>query len=569
MKQSHLFVPTLRETPSEAGVRSHQLLVRAGYIRQIATGVYAYLPLAQRVIKKVTSVINEELARIGANEMQMPNLLPMDYWQDETCRRMSSSSLFSVSDRMHRKYMLAPSHENAFIELIKNEVQSYKRLPMKLYQVQMKYRDEKKPKFGLMYSREFLMTDFYSFHADSNQLSIAFSEFEASIKKILAAVGLTYHVVHGNDNRFGVESIKEIVVSCPFGDTQICLSNTGGYSANRDVAVSKYQGKKSHAVPLELEKIATKEIKSMESLAAFCEVPSSQIVKSYFFFIDHQPTLILIRGDHELNGEKVKKHFQDKVVSPATEEECRAYFATGFESIGPIHLPEGVRVIADYYVKDLVNMLCGGNEEGFHYKNANLTRDFTVAYFDDFHLVQDGEEAPDGEGVLHIEQGIKIGHFMTMSEKYSQSLSAYFVNENGKETPLRIGYCGLGVSRLLSLIVEQHCDEKKIQWPNRIAPFDAHIIPVDYQEKNQQQLADEMMIAMKEAGYEVLLDDRKERVGVKFADADLIGCPIRITIGKKASEGIVEMKLHQSGDSIEVRKAELVATLAILNQTNE
>lgn len=556
MKQSHLLVPTLRETPSEADVRSHQLLVRAGYIRQIATGVYAYLPLAQRVMKKITAIIKDELDMIGANEMQMPNILPMDYWQDDACRRLSTSSLFEVSDQNQRQYMLAPSHEKAFIELVKNEVQSYRKLPMKLYQVQMKYRDEKKPKYGLLYSREFLMTDFYSFHAGAVSLQQTYQQVESSIKTILTRCGLTYHLVLGHTNRAGIEKVKEFMALASFGDEQLCLSDQGTYVANLDLAKAKYQGKTSYQPPLPLEKVA--------------QTSDQEItIHSYLYFVDEQPTLIVLRASDQLNLEKVKLFYPEKQVIPASKEQKQLYFDATNGVVTPVHLSPEITVIADTYLQGLANMSCSADEEGYLYLNVNSPRDFHISSYSDFRMVQEGDLMLDGEETLRIEKGLKIGHMMTMSKEYSQALSAQFIDETGQAVPTRICYCSIGVSRLLSLIAEQHCDENKIQWPNTVAPFDAHVVPIDYQDSDQQQLADEIVEQMEQAEYEVLLDDRVERAGVKFADADLIGCPIRITIGKKAKEGIVEIKLHQSGDSLEIRKEELVATLAILTHTSE
>ena len=556
MKQSHLLVPTLRETPSEADVRSHQLLVRAGYIRQIATGVYAYLPLAQRVMKKITAIIKDELDMIGANEMQMPNILPMDYWQDDACRRLSTSSLFEVSNQNQRQYMLAPSHEKAFIELVKNEVQSYRKLPMKLYQVQMKYRDEKKPKYGLLYSREFLMTDFYSFHAGAVSLQQTFQQVESSIKTILTRCGLTYHLVLGHTNRAGIEKVKEFMALASFGDEQLCLSDQGTYVANLDLAKAKYQGKTSYQPPLPLEKVA--------------QTSDQEItIHSYLYFVDEQPTLIVLRASDQLNLEKVKLFYPEKQVIPASKEQKQLYFDATNGVVTPVHLSPEITVIADTYLQGLANMSCSADEEGYLYLNVNSPRDFHISSYSDFRMVQEGDLMLDGEETLRIEKGLKIGHMMTMSKEYSQALSAQFIDETGQAVPTRICYCSISVSRLLSLIAEQHCDENKIQWPNTVAPFDAHVVPIDYQDSDQQQLADEIVEQMEQAEYEVLLDDRVERAGVKFADADLIGCPIRITIGKKAKEGIVEIKLHQSGDSLEIRKEELVATLAILTHTSE
>lgn len=330
----------------------------------------------------------------------------------------------------------------------------------------------------------------------------------------------------------------------------------GTYVANLDLAKAKYQGKTSDQPPLPLEKVA--------------QTADQEItIRSYLYFVDEQPTLIVLRASDQLNLEKVKLFYPEKQVIPASKEQKQLYFDATNGVVTPVHLSPEITVIADTYLQGLANMSCSADEEGYLYLNVNSPRDFHISSYSDFRMVQEGDLMLDGEETLRIEKGLKIGHMMTMSKEYSQALSAQFIDETGQAVPTRICYCSIGVSRLLSLIVEQHCDENKIQWPNTVAPFDAHVVPIDYQDSDQQQLVDEIVEQMEQAEYEVLLDDRVERAGVKFADADLIGCPIRITIGKKAKEGIIEIRLHQSGDSLEIRKEELVATLAILTHTNE
>lgn len=569
MKQSKLLIPTLREVPSEAETQSHQLLVRAGYIRQIANGVYAYLPLAYRVINKITQIVQQKLETLDAVEMQMPNLLPLDYWPDDACRNASAATLFSVKDQTNREYILAPTHEKAFIELVKNEVKSYKKLPMSLFQIQMKYRDKSKTKHGLIHSREFMMADIYSFHESSEGLEKSYREFEAAFRHIFSQCGLEYQVINGNVNRYNASESKEFMVAVSFGDEPFCYTENGEYAANLAVAVSEHQSKKSHASFLPLEQVVTPGAKTAKEIAVFLSDPLQQVVKSLFFFIGGQPTLLLVRGDHELNSEKVQAYFANQVIVPATEAQAHTYFQAGFGSIGPVNVSAEVAIYADLYVADLVNFVCGANEEGQQLKNVNLNRDFTVQAFADFHLVQAGEMAQNQNGPLQFAQGIEVAHIMKMPSTYSQKTNAVFLNELGEATPLLMGYYGIRMSRLLALIVEQYSTENKIKWPTSVAPFDVHIVPIDYTDDIQAQLADQVTARMQQSGYEVLVDDREERPGVKFADADLIGCPVRLTIGKKASEGVIEVLLHQSGSSIEVRQEEIVDTLAILLQTNE
>lgn len=567
MKQSKLFIPTLREIPSDAETLSHQLLVRAGYIRQVAAGIYMYLPLAQRVLEKIKKLMREELAKIDAVEMTMPVLLPLELWQSTGRDGLYGRSLYQLTDRNEREYVLGPTHEEPFTELIKSEISSYKRLPITLYQIQSKYRDEQRPRFGLIRSREFIMQDGYSFHADESSLDTTYRRYEAAYHAILQRCGLEYRAVIGDNGLMGGHDSKEFMALSQIGEELICYSTESDYVANWKMATSLYVSKKSHETFLERAELQVDPSYSLEEVAAACESDLTKIVQSFLLFADGEPVMILLRGDHQLNEAKVKNFLEADQLKIATPEELRCHLQA--EAISPIALPENVRLYADQHVQDLANVIVFGNQPGHYYQNANVGRDFSPLAFADFRLVQEGDPSPDGKGVLTFTRGIEVGHIFKLGTKYSERLGATVVDENGQETPVMMGCYGIGVSRLLSTIVEQHGNEEGIDWPKEIAPYDIHIIQTTMEDSYQTALCEEVEQAMLAVGYEVLVDDRNERAGVKFADADLIGCPIRLTIGNKATEGIVEIKIKHTNATVEVRKEEVATTLTILLTASE
>ena len=546
MKQSKMLIPTLREVPNDAEVLSHQILLRAGYIRQVAAGIYSYLPLANRVLEKLKTIMREEFEKIDAVEMLMPALLPAELWKESGRYETYGPNLYRLKDRNDRDYILGPTHEETFTELIRDEINSYKRLPLNLYQIQTKYRDEKRPRSGLLRGREFIMKDGYSFHADEASLDQSYRDYEKAYSRIFERCGLEFRAIIGDGGAMG------------------------GYAANLEMATSLYTPKKSHETQLDLEKIATPEVGTIAEVANFFEVEPQRIIKSVLFIADEEPVMVLVRGDHDVNDVKLKNFLGADFLDEATEEDARRVLGAGFGSIGPVNVAEDVKIYADLAVQDLANAIVGANEDGYHLTNVNPDRDFQPISYEDLRFVQEGDPSPDGNGVLAFTKGIEIGHIFKLGTRYSDAMGATVLDENGREKSVIMGCYGIGVSRLLSAIVEQNADERGINWPTGIAPFDLHVVQMNVKDEYQTKLSQEVEAMMTEAGYEVLVDDRNERAGVKFADADLIGCPIRITVGKKAVDGVVEVKIKRTGEMLEVRKEELESTLSILmNTTSE
>ncbi|PQF21825.1 proline--tRNA ligase [Enterococcus mundtii] len=569
MRQSKMLIPTLREVPNDAEVLSHQILLRAGYIRQVSAGIYSYLPLANRVLEKLKTIMREEFEKIGAVEMLMPAILPAELWQESGRYETYGPNLYRLNDRNDRQMILGPTHEETFTELIRDEVNSYKKLPLNLYQIQAKYRDEKRPRFGLLRGREFIMKDAYSFHASQESLDETYKDYEKAYTEIFKRCGLEFRAIIGDGGAMGGKDSKEFMAISEIGEDTICYSTESDYAANLEMATSYYVPKKSHEIQLEMEKKETPDVKTIEEVAAFFDVQPQKIIKSVLFTADEQPVLVLVRGDHEVNDVKLKNFLGADFLEEATEEEAKNYLGADFGSVGPIGVSEEVKVYADRHVQDLANAIAGANETGYHYINVNPERDFNVLAYEDLRFVQEGDPSPDNNGVLAFTRGIEIGHIFKLGTRYSESMGATVLDENGREKHVIMGCYGIGVSRLLSAIVEQNADENGIHWPKGIAPFDLHVVQMNLKDEFQTNLTNEVEKAMNEAGYQVLVDDRNERAGVKFADSDLIGCPIRITVGKKAVDGIVEVKIKKTGEMVEVRKEELVNTLPILLNQGE
>jgi prolyl-tRNA synthetase len=569
MRQSKMLIPTLREVPNDAEVLSHQILLRAGYIRQVSAGIYSYLPLANRVLEKLKTIMREEFEKIGAVEMLMPAILPAELWKESGRYETYGPNLYRFKDRNDRDMILGPTHEETFTELIRDEISSYKKLPLNLYQIQAKYRDEKRPRFGLLRGREFIMKDAYSFHASEESLDETYKDYEQAYTEIFKRCGLEFRAIIGDGGAMGGKDSKEFMAISEIGEDTICFSTESDYAANLEMATSYYTPKKSHETQLDLEKKETPDVKTIEEVAAFFDVEPQKIIKSVLFIVDDEPVLVLVRGDHEVNDVKLKNFLGADFLEEASEEDAQKYLGADFGSVGPIGLSEKVRLYADRHVQDLANAVAGANETGFHYVNVNPERDFEVAAYEDLRFVQEGDPSPDNLGVLEFTKGIEIGHIFKLGTRYSESMGATVLDENGREKLVIMGCYGIGVSRLLSAIVEQNADENGINWPTGIAPFDLHVVQMNVKDEYQTNLTKEVEQSMMAAGYEVLVDDRNERAGVKFADSDLIGCPIRITIGKKAVDGIVEVKIKKTGEMLEVRKEELANTLPILFNQGE
>ena len=616
MKQSKMLIPTLREMPSDAQVISHALMLRAGYVRQVSAGVYSYLPLANRVIEKAKKIMREEFDKIGAVEMLAPALLSADLWRESGRYETYGEDLYKLKNREKSDFILGPTHEETFTAIVRDSVKSYKQLPLNLYQIQPKYRDEKRPRNGLLRTREFIMKDAYSFHANYDSLDVAYDEYKSAYEKIFTRSELDFKAIIGDGGAMGGKDSQEFMAITPdrtdlnrwvvldksvasfdeipedvqeairteltswmvSGEDTIAYSSESSYAANLEMATDEYKPAGRVVTEEEVARVSTPDCKTIDEVAAFLGLDESQTIKTLVYMADEAPVVALLVGNDQLNEVKLKNHLAADFFEVASEDEVRQLLGAGFGSLGPVNLPEGVRIIADRKVQDLANAVVGANEDGYHLTGVNPGRDFTAEYVD-IREVREGEISPDGQGTLKFARGIEIGHIFKLGTRYSDSMNANVLDENGRAVPLIMGCYGIGVSRLLSAVMEQHArlfvnktpkGEFRYAWginfPKELAPFDVHLIPVNVKDEEALTLTDQIEANLLSAGYEVLVDDRNERAGVKFSDSDLIGLPIRVTVGKKAAEGIVEVKIKATGDTIEVHADNLLETLSILTK---
>ena len=616
MKQSKMLIPTLREMPSDAQVISHALMLRAGYVRQVSAGVYSYLPLANRVIEKAKRIMREEFDKIGAVEMLAPALLSADLWRESGRYETYGEDLYKLKNREKSDFILGPTHEETFTAIVRDSVKSYKQLPLNLYQIQPKYRDEKRPRNGLLRTREFIMKDAYSFHANYDSLDVAYDEYKFAYEKIFTRSELDFKAIIGDGGAMGGKDSQEFMAITPdrtdlnrwvvldksvasfdeipedvqeairteltswmvSGEDTIAYSSESSYAANLEMATDEYKPAGRVVTEEEVARVSTPDCKTIDEVAAFLGLDESQTIKTLVYMADESPVVALLVGNDQLNEVKLKNHLAADFFDVASEDQVRQLLGAGFGSLGPVNLPEGVRIIADRKVQDLANAVVGANEDGYHLTGVNPGRDFT-AEFVDIREVREGEISPDGQGVLKFARGIEIGHIFKLGTRYSDSMNANVLDENGRAVPMIMGCYGIGVSRLLSAVMEQHArlfvnktpkGEFRYAWginfPKELAPFDVHLIPVNVKDEEALALTDQIEANLLSAGYEVLVDDRNERAGVKFSDSDLIGLPIRVTVGKKAAEGIVEVKIKATGDTIEVHADNLLETLSILTK---
>ncbi|MFC6119067.1 proline--tRNA ligase [Macrococcoides bohemicum] len=555
MKQSKMFIPTLREVPNDADSKSHQLLLKAGMIKQVASGVYSYLPIAKRVLNKIEAIVREEMEAIDGVEILMPALQPSELWSESGRWQSYGAELMRMTDRHGREFALGPTHEEIITSLVRDELKSYKKLPVTLFQIQNKFRDEKRPRFGLLRGREFIMKDAYSFHATDESLDETYQDMYGAYSRIFSRVNLNFRPVIADSGAIGGSHTHEFMALAEIGEDTICYTDESDYAANIEKAEVKYVPNVEHTEEKDLEKVHTPGVKTAQQLADLLGKRLDEIVKSMIVKVDDQFIMFLIRGHHELNDVKVKSYFGTETVEMATDKEIQAILGATPGSLGPVGV-EKIEIYADNSVQDINNLAVGANETDYHYINANLGRDFNVKVFDDFRFILEGEMAADGSGPIKFAEGIEVGQVFKLGTKYSESMNATFLNDQGRAEPMIMGCYGIGVSRTLSAVIEQHHDEKGIIWPTSITPFDIHIITANAKQDTQRELADQLYDAYKR-DYEVLYDDRNERAGVKFNDADLIGVPVRIVVGKQASEEIVEVKNRRTGESFEVPVSEL------------
>ncbi|WP_438798280.1 proline--tRNA ligase [Staphylococcus pseudintermedius] len=560
MKQSKVFIPTLREVPAEAEAISHQLLLKAGLIKQNAAGVYSYLPVATRVIHKISDIIRQEMERIDAVEVVMPVLQQSELWKESGRWDAYGMELMRLRDRNQREFALGPTHEEVVTSLVRDELRSYKQLPLTLFQIQTKFRDEKRPRFGLLRGREFIMKDAYSFHTDEESLMETYQNMYNAYSTIFKRVGLNVRPVVADSGAIGGNHTHEFHALSAIGEDTIVYSDNSDYAANIEKAKVTYYETANTAEALQpLEKVETPNVKTAQELADFLGQPLENIIKTMVFKVNGAFILLLVRGHHEVNDVKIKDYFKTDDVAMATDDEIRNLLGASPGSLGPV-TDRDVKVYADQFVQSLRNLAIGANEDGYHYVNANVERDFQIEGYGDFRFILEGEPLADGSGPAQFAEGIEVGQVFVLGEKYSEAMKATVLNQQGREQNLTMGCYGIGVSRTLSAIIEQHHDDNGIIWPKSVTPFDVHLISVNPKKDEQRACADRLYDQLL-GTYDVLYDDRNERAGVKFNDADLIGIPVRVVVGKNASEGIVEVKRRDTGDSEDVHVNDLVTHL--------
>ncbi|HEU5140840.1 MAG TPA: proline--tRNA ligase [Bacillales bacterium] len=553
MRQSHTFVPTLREAPADAEAASHQLLLRAGFIRQNAAGIYSYLPLGKRVLGKVENIIREEMDATGGQELLMPAIQPAELWHETGRWEVYGPELMRLKDRHGRDFALGATGEEMITSLAR-EVNSYKKLPMTLYQIQTKYRDEKRPRFGLLRGREFIMKDAYSFDTTQEGLDRSYDVMYEAYRKVFTRCGLNFRAVIADSGAMGGKDTQEFMALADIGEDTIAYSDTSQYASNVEMAEVQSTYERIPETPLALEK--------SDSGA---DVGKEKQVVSKLFTVDGTYILVVVRGDHEINDVKLKNLLDARIVEPAEEETVRSLFGCGTQALGPFQVPEDVRVISDHAVQYVVNGVSGANENGKFFINVNPERDLAVDQYADLRIIQEGDPSPDGQGKIRFARGIEIGQIFKLGTFYSETMGAEFLDENGRAQPMIMGCYGIGVSRTIAAIVEQNHDDRGMIWPLSVTPFDLHLIAVNMKDEAQRETAEKLYEQLGNH-YDVLFDDRKERAGVKFADSDLIGLPIRVTVGKKASEGIVELKTRSNGEMREVHLDQLPSALTELTK---
>ncbi len=558
MRQSEMLLPTLKEVPADADISSHQLLIRAGFIRKVAAGMYSFLPIGNRVLRNVEAIVREEMDKAGAHEMNMTVLQPAEWWQETGRWHSYGPELMRMQDRHEREFALGATHEEEITAIIRDEVKSYKQLPLTLYQIQSKFRDEKRPRFGLLRGREFLMKDAYSFHDSYESLDQAYERMFQAYTNIFSRLGLNFRAVIADSGEMGGKDNHEFMVLSDVGEDTIAYSDTSRYAANIEMAPVEQTYETSTEEPKELEKVATPNCKTMAEAAGTLGHTLAEGIKALMFNVDGKLIMVLTRGDHEVNDIKLKNLYDADMIELASEEETRKALGTGFGSVGPINVSEDVEIVADNAVKAMVNVTCGANEDGYHFTNVTPDHNFNVSQYADLRFIQEGDPSPDGQGTIQFAKGIEVGHVFKLGTRYAEPMKAKFLDENGKANTVIMGCYGIGISRTLASIVEQYHDEKGITWPSNIAPYKVHLLALNIKKEEQQELAERIYSQLQDAGVDVLFDDRKERAGVKFADSDLVGIPLRITVGKRAAEGVVEMKERHSGEQDEVEEKDIL-----------
>ncbi len=558
MRMNRMYMPTLREVPSEAELPSHQLLLRAGMIRKLVAGVYSFLPLGHRVFKKVEQIVREEMDNIDSQEVLMSAIQPKELWEESGRWSKFGPEMFRLKDRNGRDFCLGPTHEEIFTDLIKNELKSYKQLPLSLYQIQTKYRDEKRPRFGLIRAREFVMKDAYTFDVDEAAMKEAYELMWGAYARVFERCGLKFKIVQGDAGAMGDGVSHEFIALSEYGESFIAYCDSCDYAATDETAQVVYEVAEQDS-SAEMQKVSTPGVKTIEDLEKFFNVPASAFVKTLLFKAADEVVAVMVPGDRELNEIKLINALgcAEHELEIASEEDVKDATGCDVGFAGPIGLKKGIRLLVDERVAKMTNMIVGANETDFHLTGVAYGRDFEGEVSGDMLMVVEGDSCPVCGKPLSIDKGIEVGNIFQLGLKYSKSLNLQYLDENGKSQYVWMGSHGIGISRTMAAIIEQYYDEKGIMWPLAVAPYHVIVTVVDPKKADQLEVGEKIYADLKKRGVEVVLDDRKERAGVKFNDAELIGFPLRVTVGRDAKDGLVEFGVRGKDDKekIEADKA--------------
>jgi prolyl-tRNA synthetase len=563
-----MFLPTLKETPAEAELISHQLMLRAGMIRKLAAGIYSYLPLGYRVISKIENIIREEMNRAGAQEVFLPVLNPAELWQESGRWEVYGPELIRLKDRHQRRFCLGPTHEEVITDLVRREVRSYRELPLNLYQIQTKFRDEIRPRFGLMRGREFIMKDGYSFDRDEAGAEECYRQMYQAYQRIFSRCGLDFRAVEADTGPIGGSFSHEFMVLADTGEDRLVSCPDGDYAANIERAQAILPQQKPGSSPglRKLEKVATPNMRTVEEVSGFLGCSPQNLVKTLVVQADDEVVLALIRGDHEINLTKLRNLLGAEQLALADAETIERVTGAPVGFAGPLGV-KGYEIIADTATKDMINFVTGANQQDKHYINVNWGRDVDPAQYADIRLASAGDLCPHCRKPLNFSRGIEVGHIFKLGTKYSRAFGATYLDEHGREQLMVMGCYGIGVGRTMAAAIEQNHDANGIIWPKALAPFQVLLLPLDVEDKQVMELAGGIYDSLQQTGTECLLDDRNLRPGIKFKDADLIGVPLRLTIGARdLKANVVELKIRKTGQATKLPPER---ALAAVRQTLE
>lgn len=562
MRYSQALLPTLKETPAEAEVISHRLMLRAGFMRKLTSGVYSYLPYGLAAIRRVENIVREEMNRAGAQELLMPMVQPADLWRETGRYEKYGPELLRFHDRHERESCLGPTHEEVITDIIRKELHSYRDLPINLYQIQTKFRDEIRPRFGLMRGREFIMKDAYSFDVSDKGAEVSYRKMYEAYRRIFTRCGLEFRAVQADSGAIGGNFSHEFMVLASTGEDTIVICRECEYAANMEKAAVRLDGKKSTDTPADLEKIETVGKRKVAAVCEYLQIKPVQLVKTLVFLVDGKPVAVLVRGDREVEEVKLKNLLGAAEVEMADDKQV--FDVTGVPTgyLGPVGL--SIRIVADQEVEAMVNFYVGGNEKNYHMKNVNLGRDFQVEHVADLRKITTDDPCPECGGRLELTEGIEVGHIFKLGTGYSESMEATFQDSDGTEKPFVMGCYGVGVSRVVAAAIEQNYDENGIIFPVPLAPYQVIVLNLGLNDEAITGMAEKLYSDLQKKGLDVILDDRDERPGAKFKDADLLGIPFRVTVGKSyAQKGLIEVRERRTGEVEELQPEDVVERLSV------